>query len=161
VGVAAPAAKQPEAWPLGLPVAVGVIIALVGVTVWGMSRDRASSRERENEDARDRPIPIPVPRPDDYDECTPEMKNCEELEKAGAVHSFESAVDWIRTVYPGAVERETEREVTERGHCPRLGTHSQLYDGSDYAGSITCCLCCEFRYGERYPDVKCFVGWPR
>jgi hypothetical protein len=109
------------------------------------------------DDADSTDIPIPIPYPDDFSHCTVDMKPCSILEEAGGFYyGFDDALNALIPNHPDAVERISERTITSGSHCPGIGSHSQFYD-TGYAGSITCCPCCN-EFLE--PDVRCFYRRP-
>jgi hypothetical protein len=102
---------------------------------------------------------VPIPWPTDFEACLPGWARCASLEASGGRYwNFDDALAAMQTEYYDRIaERVSERQVTDSGHCPGIGSHSHCYNvGGDYAGSITCCPCCS----NGYPDVRCFIRWP-
>jgi hypothetical protein len=111
------------------------------------------------------PIPTAIPIPADPEvrqtcEATyPSHQICSSLPADYTFSGVGAALAVMKTTLGDKSLRTHNPDRTELGPCPRIGTHYNVRQGRERAGSITCCPCCMDGPAGSALSTRCRIHW--
>lgn len=157
-------------------VVIGLVDAgLLDGYLFNALEERLSSKARTDRTAGSAPVPttvptatsiptaVPIPAdPEVRQTCGatyPSHRTCSSLPADYTFSTAGSALVVMKTALGDKSLRTHNPEATESGPCPDTGTHYNVRQGRERAGSITCCPCCIDGPAGSALSTRCRIHW--